>query len=336
MINHLDTRCFNGFSEYFDAISGDSEVNDSTDPDKLLVHCEAPFASIKSETYQLFGMIDMTIFEILPVMNIDLHYELDSDFFQFSCVIAGSLFLLTDSHSGEMTRSNPLYMSPLLGSRGRLIYVKDQPVKTISFYVSRTDCEAMNVVLGEHGKELWEAAGWDKRERGILYHATTPPPDVVSSFLQVANCNYPHRVKRLFFENAFREIVVRLIAHELPNEETFTDMDEFEIEGIKSIPRILMEHLDSPPSISELARDLSISITRLTRGFKKIFGKPIYSYHRDICLERAAIMLLNTNRSIFDIAIDAGYSGGGNFCNAFKKHYGVSPRLYRKKGGLFL
>jgi AraC-like DNA-binding protein len=331
---HSDTQCFNHYDEYYNAILENSKLTGAADSEGIAFHCEAPFASVKSETHRLFGMIDMTVFEILPMKNIDIHYELDWNFFHLSCVTVGSLHLLIDRRSGDLTRLNGLYMSPPSGSQGRMIYFKDRPVKSISFYVSRTDSEAMNAVLGEHGRELWEMAGWNKHGRGILYPATNPPPDVVNSFLQIANCNYPHRVRRLFFENALREILVRLIAHELPNEESFISMDEFEIERIKSIPGILMERLDAPPSVLELARDLSISATRLARGFKEIFGKPIYSYHRDMCLERAAIMLRNTSKSILDIALDAGYSNGGNFCYAFKKHYGVSPRQYRKNGKL--
>jgi AraC-like DNA-binding protein len=277
----------------------------------------------------------MLAVEILPKIDIDVHYEGDWNYFQLSCVMAGSLHLLTDSGNGDLTRLNGLYMSPPSGSQGRMIYFKDRPVKSISFYVSRTDREAINAVLGKRGEELWERAGWDKHGRGIVYPETPPPPEVVNSFLQIANCNYPHRVRQLFFENAFREILVRLIAHELPDEEAFIGMDKFEIERIKNIPGILMERLDSPPSILELARDLSISATRLAREFKEIFGKPIYAYHRDICLERAAIMLLNTNKPIVEIAAAAGYSGSGNFCNAFKKRYGISPGQYRRKGGVF-
>jgi AraC-like DNA-binding protein len=43
-------------------------------------------------------------------------------------------------------------------------------------------------------------------------------------------------------------------------------------------------------------------------------------------------MLLDTNKPVFEIASDAGYSGTGNFSNAFKKHYGVSPNQFRRKG----
>jgi AraC-like DNA-binding protein len=98
---------------------------------------------------------------------------------------------------------------------------------------------------------------------------------------------------------------------------------------------MLMARLFSPPSIAELSRELSINAAKLQSGFKKIFGKSIYAYHRDACLERAAVMLLDTDKLIFEIANDAGYSGCGNFCNAFKKRYGVSPSQYRRKGRVF-
>jgi AraC-like DNA-binding protein len=91
-----------------------------------------------------------------------------------------------------------------------------------------------------------------------------------------------------------------------------------------------MARFKSPPTIAELARELSMNATKLQNGFKKIFGKSIYACHRDACLERAAVMLLDTGKSIFEIAMDTGYSSSGNFCNAFKKHYGVPPSQYRQ------
>jgi AraC-like DNA-binding protein len=109
-------------------------------------------------------------------------------------------------------------------------------------------------------------------------------------------------------------------------------MGRFEAEQIRKIPRILMERIDDPPSIPELAHELSLSATGIKSGFKKIFGEPIYARHRNLCLERGAMMLLNTNKSILQIAIDTGYSNGENFANAFKKRYGVSPIQYRRNG----
>jgi AraC-like DNA-binding protein len=49
-------------------------------------------------------------------------------------------------------------------------------------------------------------------------------------------------------------------------------------------------------------------------------------------MERAAIMLLDTNKPVSEIALDSGYSAIGNFSNAFKKHYRVSPIQFRRNG----
>ncbi|MDR1978366.1 MAG: AraC family transcriptional regulator [Synergistaceae bacterium] len=190
----------------------------------------------------------------------------------------------------------------------------------------------MNDLLGENGGELW-AKALKTRDcaNGSRYPVTPTPPEIASAFLQVAHCDYPHRVKRLFFESKFMEILSRITADGLP--ETAYGADAFEAERIKTIPGILMERIDTPPSIAELAHELSLNSTTMKRGFKNIFGEPIYAHHRNMCLKRAATMLLETDKPVFEIAVDAGYSGSGNFCNAFKNRYGVSPTQYRRRQG---
>jgi AraC-like DNA-binding protein len=145
-------------------------------------------------------------------------------------------------------------------------------------------------------------------------------------------CDYPARIKKLFIENKFREILLRIIAHELPKDKTPQRPGEFETARIKQIPGILMERIDSPPTIQELARELSLNATVMKRGFKNIFGAPIYAHHRNLCIERATTLLLDTRKTIIEIAVESGYSGNVSFCNAFKKRYGVSPSQYRRKG----
>ena len=113
----------------------------------------------------------------------------------------------------------------------------------------------MNEILGESSAELLtEAAGPKGHEGENSYPFVPTPPGVSYQFQRIANCDYPNRVKRLFFENAFREVLLEFVASRLSKNEMPDRMDEFEAEQIKSIPGILMERLDSPPSIAELAR----------------------------------------------------------------------------------
>ncbi|MDR1020314.1 MAG: AraC family transcriptional regulator [Synergistaceae bacterium] len=331
MSKNSDVLIFRDYDDFFGLIAKTGEA--TAIPGGVAFRCDAPFASIRYETYRLFDFIDLEFFKLLPHANIDFRYELGSNHFEIGYVTEGAFRLVTENYGDSVICPAHLYIAPPSGSQGRITYYKDRRLGTLSFIAHRTGREVARDVLGENGCLLWTEAVMDgKGGRHGLYPLTTPPPDIINSLVHAANCNYPHRVRRLFFENVFREILLSLIARELPDDETSSGMNSFDAERIKSVPATLMTRLDSPPSIAELARELSINATKLQRGFKKIFGKSIYAYHRDTCLERAAIMLLDTDKSIFEIAMDAGYSGSGNFCNAFKKRYGASPGRYRQKG----
>ncbi|MDR1579637.1 MAG: AraC family transcriptional regulator [Synergistaceae bacterium] len=330
MFKHRDTVIFRDYAEFCNATA---EFGSTTDMSGWSAfRCDAPFISIAQETYRLFDMVDLAIGQLLPSANIEFPYELRQDYFEIGYVTEGSFCLLTERYEDGVIRPNRLYISPPTGSRGVITCRRDAPFKTLSFYALCAFDKVMEKVLGERGVQLWDETIGFGNAGGGMYPVMSPPPDVVNSLIHVANCNYPHQVRLMFFENMLQNILLRLMAHKLPEDEKLSDMSAFEAEQIRSVPGILMRHLDLPPSIQELARELSMSATKLKRGFKKIFGKPIYAYHYGACMERAAIMLLDTNRSISEIALDSGYSASGNFGNAFKKHYGVSPIQFRRNG----
>lgn len=330
MFKRCDTVTFRDYAEFYDVTA---EFGSTTNMSGWSAfRCDAPFISISQETFRLFDIIDLTIGQQLPSANIEYPYELQQDYFEIGYVTEGSFRLLTEGCEDGVINPNRLYISPPTGSRGVMAFRKDVPFKTLSFYAMYEFEKVMKKILGERGVKFWdEMIGSNNVAGERLYPIMSPPPDVVNSLLHVANCNYPHRVRLMFFENMLPNILLRIIAHKLPDDEKLSDLNAFETEQIRSVPGILTERLNLPPSIQELARELAMSATKLKRGFKKIFGKPIYAYHYSACMERAAIMLLDTSKSVSEIAMDSGYSTIGNFSNAFKKHYGVSPSQYRRK-----
>ena len=330
MLINQSAVSFADFYEFHDAIS---EASDSAVfPDSAVSSCDAPFASARSETYRLFDALVLNIFEIRPKVDIEIFYEFGGDIFEILYGVEGLLFVRAGD-DGKMIRANHLYMTPPAGARGSLSLFRGRPFKKISFNAANG---MIDKALGGYGRELWSLAnvaqchGNHKTEK--LPTITTTPKDIAAAFLQIANCDYQRRVKRLFFESKFTEVISRIISRRLPADESPPDVAGFEESQIKKIPGILMERVDSPPSIPELARELSLCESKMERGFKRMFGAPIYAHHRNMCLEQAAMTLLDTDRSISEIASDAGYSGNGNFTNAFKKRYGVSPLRYRRKG----
>lgn len=88
-------------------------------------------------------------------------------------------------------------------------------------------------------------------------------------------------------------------------------------------------HYKDKITIEELAKIASISKTEVLRCFKAIMGRSPISYLNSYRLQRAAHMLINTEKSIQEIAEVCGFEDNSYFSKLFKKKYHVTPRDYR-------
>ena len=94
--------------------------------------------------------------------------------------------------------------------------------------------------------------------------------------------------------------------------------------------RIIDSELAFAPSCEGLARQVQISVSKLSRGFSMMYGISVHAYVIEQRLERAAGLLLESNMNIGQIAVLVGYTKPSNFSAAFKKKYGVMPKDYRE------
>jgi len=83
-------------------------------------------------------------------------------------------------------------------------------------------------------------------------------------------------------------------------------------------------HLESPPSIVQLARIVGINDFKLKRDFKARFGTTIFGYVRQRRMERAAAHL-HAGLSVTAAAEAVGYACPRYFADAFRRHFGSLP-----------
>ena len=93
--------------------------------------------------------------------------------------------------------------------------------------------------------------------------------------------------------------------------------------------RIIDSQIAFAPSCEELARKVSISTSKLTKGFSSMFETSVHAYIIDQRLEKAASLLLESSLNVSQVAALVGYSKPSNFAAAFKKKYGVIPKNYK-------
>ena len=98
----------------------------------------------------------------------------------------------------------------------------------------------------------------------------------------------------------------------------------------KEAAAYMAENLDRRITIGELAERFHVSQTHLKQAFKGVYGVPVYSYIRIQKMQRAALMLIHSERPILEIANECGYDNGSKFASAFREIMGETPTDYRK------
>ena len=102
-----------------------------------------------------------------------------------------------------------------------------------------------------------------------------------------------------------------------------------DVEKIHEAKKILLADLQQTPSILELSRKVGVNENKLKYGFKEVFNQTVYGCLFDYKMELASMLLLETNKSILEIAYECGYSSASHFNQAFKRKFAINPRAFR-------
>ena len=94
----------------------------------------------------------------------------------------------------------------------------------------------------------------------------------------------------------------------------------------------LMEaNLEEPISLDELSSYVGISRRQLERLFQKHLNCVPTRYYLNLRLNRARLLLLQTSKSIVDIALACGFISAPHFSKCYRDMFGTPPRDERRK-----
>lgn len=92
---------------------------------------------------------------------------------------------------------------------------------------------------------------------------------------------------------------------------------------------ILSQRLDNPPTITELSTLVGMNECDLKRCFKCRYGDSIASFSRNKRLTTAQNLLLHSDLTIAEIALEAGFANPSQFARAFRRQFEMNPAQYR-------
>lgn len=105
---------------------------------------------------------------------------------------------------------------------------------------------------------------------------------------------------------------------------------EYYEDRILHVQMYIQDRLDEDLLLEELAEVACFSPFHFHRIFSGMVGESIREYIRRLKVERAALELRHSSRSVQDIAMEAGYKNQGSFTRIFSNIFGIPPREYRE------
>jgi AraC-like DNA-binding protein len=171
------------------------------------------------------------------------------------------------------------------------------------------------------------------RQSNAFYYQSTIDLQSRFAILQIVQCPYHGDARKVFLEAK----VLELIAHQLAKMGRIDhggpgELSSKELDHTRRAYGILLDRIERPASLQDLSLMVGLNRNKLNQGFKQLYGGTVFKVLRDARLARSLLLLQDTDLSLADIALQVGYSDQANFSNAFRKHFGQTPRTVRRKG----
>lgn len=98
---------------------------------------------------------------------------------------------------------------------------------------------------------------------------------------------------------------------------------------IWSVCTFVESHVQEEIPMEEFVRQTGFSLAHIRDVFRKCTGKSLSRYVQERRIANAAQELLETDRTILDIAVHYGFSGRTVFSRAFRRHTDYTPSQFR-------
>ena len=152
-------------------------------------------------------------------------------------------------------------------------------------------------------------------------------PQMQATVDQIFHSRYEGKARMMFFRTQMTALLAHFFGElSILSENKVSDDDRKKLEKAK---QILSDNLDTPPSLSELSRQIGLNTYKLKKNFKEVFGVPVFKYLQNERLTTAHDLIRSKDMTVQEAAWHVGYDSLSSFSNAFAKKFGFRPSQIR-------
>lgn len=160
------------------------------------------------------------------------------------------------------------------------------------------------------------------KKKYLVFSSTKEIDDVIEKILSLIN-----RDRTLFHDDYYTQILLFELLLDL--NQKYNDISNGN-EYINQIRHYIDIHYREKINLKVIANGVGLNSSYMQKIFKNEMGNTVYDYLISYRLNRAIVLMKNTDLPLIDIAIEVGFSNRQSFFNAFKEHMGYTPSQFRK------
>jgi two-component system, response regulator YesN len=111
-----------------------------------------------------------------------------------------------------------------------------------------------------------------------------------------------------------------------------TRQQEHSNQKVAAILQFLSTHYRQKITLKRVAQEVGLSTFRPSHLVKEVMHKPLFQIVQEVRMQKAQDLLWKTSKSCTEIAYEVGYQEQSYFIKHFKRHTGVTPTRFRRRG----
>lgn len=139
----------------------------------------------------------------------------------------------------------------------------------------------------------------------------------------IRRCDHQGAIRNVFLKSKALEMIA--LALGTLRENTGEPVSARDARAVTRARDFLLDRLDDPPRLNELAAVAGMCETRLKLGFKRLFGDTPAGFSRRARMSAARAMLVERRCQVSEAAVAVGYTNVSHFIDAFSREFGVRP-----------
>ncbi len=153
--------------------------------------------------------------------------------------------------------------------------------------------------------------------------------EILTEIFEIDKCN-GQKITPLRALSSFAKIW-SLIYENIPSEDSAASSENGDLAAVRNMVGFIQKNYARKISLREIALSGAVGQSKCCKLFAKFFGQTPNTYLNRYRLGRSLDLLRAGDKSVTEIALSVGFESASYFAEIFHKHFGITPREYRKR-----